>query len=173
MRLLLSKSSWNSAGEWVFIRATFNCWLLSFLRWNIRSLPSKDQLPSFLWMEVKWSLEVEQNFKSRSVKTKLYWNDSLSFLGPKICELLSKNFKEIENRKDFKSEIKHLFPSACPCIACCPFVRGVGLLWRKKMCKCKIVNNSWFLLALCTARTSSTLNKVHTIHIFLYPTSAC
>ena len=43
-------------------------------------------------------------FKSRSVNSELNGKDSMSFLGPKIWELIPKNLREIENLKKFKSK---------------------------------------------------------------------
>ena len=67
-------------------------------------------------------------FKSRSINSELHGKNSLSFLGPKIWELIPKNLREIENLKKFKSKIKHWILSTCPCRACRPFAKGVGLL---------------------------------------------
>jgi len=67
-------------------------------------------------------------FKSRFIKTELNGKDSLSFLGPKIWELIPMTLKDLTTIEAFKQKIKHWTPSACPCRNCRPFIKGVGFI---------------------------------------------
>lgn len=67
-------------------------------------------------------------FRSRKVKSVLHGKQSLSFLGPKIWELVPQHLRELTNINQFKSEIKHWRPSACPCRNCRLYISGVGFI---------------------------------------------
>ena len=75
-------------------------------------------------MGVKWSRS-RTELKSRTVNVTGLKRLAI-FSRTKDLGTSTENFKEIENIKKFKSEIKHWFPSACPCRTCRPFVKGVG-----------------------------------------------
>ena len=67
-------------------------------------------------------------FKSRSVRTVFNGEESLSYLGPKIWELLPPHLKEEKDLKTFKISIKHWRPMLCPCRNCRIYIDGVGFI---------------------------------------------
>ena len=67
-------------------------------------------------------------FKSRKVKTTLHGKESLSYLGPKIWDLIPSTIKENNNLISFKREIRKWTPSACPCRVCCQYIYGIGFI---------------------------------------------
>ena len=52
----------------------------------------------------------------------------MSYLGPKICDILPKKLKNIDNLANFKKEIKTWKPNDCPCGFCKVYIEGVGFL---------------------------------------------
>ena len=68
------------------------------------------------------------HFRSRKVRSTTHGLQSLSFLGPKIWDILPEQLRELIDLNKFKNEIKHWKPSACPCNICRPFISGIGFL---------------------------------------------
>ena len=54
--------------------------------------------------------------------------ESLSYLGPKIWELLPLVIKEAENISQFKAKIKKWNPKNCPCRLCKIYLQNVGFI---------------------------------------------
>ena len=67
-------------------------------------------------------------FRSRRIKSILSGKQSLSFLGPKIWELVPLHLRELKDIDKFKTEIKHWRSSACPCRNCRLYIDGVGFI---------------------------------------------
>ena len=78
--------------------------------------------------------ETSYNFRSRSdflpfdPRPVFHETESLSFLGPKIWELIPSNIKESDNLILFKMRIKGWFPNNCPCRLCKIFIDQLGFL---------------------------------------------
>ena len=70
----------------------------------------------------------ESYFKSRSIRTVFSGAESLSYLGPKIWDIVPSTLKEIATLKEFKEKIKHWKPSLCPCRNCRIYIDGVGFI---------------------------------------------
>ena len=67
-------------------------------------------------------------FKSRAIKKTKHGSESLSFLGPKIWELVPTNIKNSKSLTHFKSLIKKWLPEKCPCRICKVYVQGLGFI---------------------------------------------
>ena len=67
-------------------------------------------------------------FRSREINSVFNGSESLSFLGPKIWELLPSEIKEVVDLSTFKEDIKHWKPTSCPCRNCRTYVDVVGFL---------------------------------------------
>ena len=65
-----------------------------------------------------YNLRTNSNFSSRQVHSVYHGTESLSFLGPKIWELVPEDTKQSESLKIFKNKIKKWVPSGCPCRLC-------------------------------------------------------
>ena len=52
----------------------------------------------------------------------------ISYLGPKIRDILPENLKNIDNLEHFKKEIKTWKPNNCPCRLCKVYTEIVGFL---------------------------------------------
>jgi len=57
-------------------------------------------------------------FKPRAIRTVFHGEKSLSYLGPKIWELVPEEFRHLNDLKQFKEKIKHWKPTLCPCTGC-------------------------------------------------------
>ena len=74
------------------------------------------------------STRQESFFKSRSIRTVFNGEESLSYFGPKIWELLPTHLREEKDLKVFKKKIKHWRPTLCPCRNCRIYIDGVGFI---------------------------------------------
>ena len=57
--------------------------------------------------------------------------ESVSFLGPKIWDLVPNELKDIGNLAAFKKAIKKWSPEKCPCRLCKNCIRNVGFILKK------------------------------------------
>ena len=73
----------------------------------------------FLFFEFSWPM----------VKSVYHGNESISYLGPKIWDILPEKLKNIDNLEHFKKEIKTWTPDNCPCRLCKVYIESVGFLY--------------------------------------------
>ena len=67
-------------------------------------------------------------FRRPRVNSVYYGTESLSFLGPKVWDILPEYLKEIGNLETFKTLVKQWYPINCPCRCCKIFVADVGFI---------------------------------------------
>ena len=65
-----------------------------------------------------YNLRTNSSFAVRPVHSFCHGTESLSFLGPKIWELVPEDAKQSESVEIFKKKIKQWEPSRCPCRLC-------------------------------------------------------
>ena len=75
-----------------------------------------------------YNLRTNSNFSSRQVHSVYHGTESLSFLGPKIWELVPEDTKQSESLEIFKNEIKKWVPSICPSRLCRIYLQNIGFL---------------------------------------------
>ena len=75
-----------------------------------------------------YNLRTNSNFSSRQVHSVYHGTESLSFLGPKIWELVPEDTKQSESLKIFKNKIKKWVPSRCPCRLCRIYLQNISFL---------------------------------------------
>ena len=63
-------------------------------------------------------LHENNSFKRRRVNSVLHGTELVSFLGPKMWDLVSNEIKESESLNAFKFKIKRWIPEGCPCRIC-------------------------------------------------------
>ena len=68
--------------------------------------------------DVTYNFRNNSIFGTRNVKSVFYGAETISFLGPKIYELMPSNIKDSENLNIFKSNIKSWKPENCLCRLC-------------------------------------------------------
>ena len=74
------------------------------------------------------NLRRNNTFEKRKVHSVYHGTESLSFLGPKICDLVRVELKKSETLYSFKSKIKNWVPFECPCRLCKSYIQQVGFL---------------------------------------------
>ena len=67
-------------------------------------------------------------FSRPIVKTVCHGTESLSYLGPKIWDILPEKLRNMDNLESFKKEIKTWRPDNCPCRLCKVYIEGVRFL---------------------------------------------
>ena len=77
-----------------------------------------------------YNLRSSYEFKLESVKTVHYGTESLSFLGPKIWELVPSEIKSSRSLEAFKEKIKSWIPENCPCRLCKIYIHQICFLWK-------------------------------------------
>ena len=75
-----------------------------------------------------YNLRVNSYFESRKVTSVHHGTESLSFLGPKIWDLVPLEIKQSQNIKIFKDRIKKWNFSECPCRLCRIFIPQLGFI---------------------------------------------
>ena len=77
---------------------------------------------------VTYSFKTNSTFETRNIKSVYYGSETISFLGPKMWELLPSNIKDSENLNIFKSNIKSWKPENCPCRLCRLYIGDTGFI---------------------------------------------
>jgi ribonuclease P/MRP protein subunit RPP40 len=73
-------------------------------------------------------LRTPTDFAVPKINTAHFGDDSLLCFGRKIWNLIPSTITNVDTLEDFKSQIRHWTPVACPCKLCKPFVRGLGYI---------------------------------------------
>ena len=77
---------------------------------------------------VTYNFRKNSTFETRNIKSVYYGSETISFIGPKIWELLPSNIKDSENLNIFKSNIKCWKPENCPCRLCRFYIADKGFI---------------------------------------------
>ena len=93
---------------------------------NGLSNPLLDEI--FTVSEPYYDLRSNNNFQTRRVRTVRYGTESLSFLGPKIWNLLPLELKNSESLNVFKARVKSWRPINCPCRLCRLYIPNLGFI---------------------------------------------
>ena len=82
----------------------------------------------FSFSNVKYKLRSRSQFHQPSVNT--VWNglETVSYLGPKIWNMVPLEMKQKTSLSSFKREIKRWVPEKCPCRICKKYLQGVGFI---------------------------------------------
>ena len=75
-----------------------------------------------------YNLRTNSSFAVRPVHSVYRGTESLSFLGPKIWELVPEDAKQSESLEIFKKKIKQWVPSRCPCRLCRIYLQNIGFV---------------------------------------------
>ena len=75
-----------------------------------------------------YDLRNNNSFKRRRVKSVWHGTESVSYLGPKIWDLVPNEIKESESLNGFKFKIKRWVPKGCPCRICKIYHGQVGFI---------------------------------------------
>ena len=83
---------------------------------------------TFLWKNNNYSLRGNNVLTTRRVNSVRYGTETVSFLAPKIWDILPKDIKDSESLDIFKRKIKKWIPLECPCRLCKTYVPQVGFI---------------------------------------------
>ena len=67
-------------------------------------------------------------FYAPRIKSVYNGTESVSFLGPKIWQLVPVEMKKIESLEKFKKKIRKWVPKNCPCRLCKTYISNVGFI---------------------------------------------
>ena len=77
---------------------------------------------------IPYDLRNYNSFKRRRVNSVWHGTESVSYLGPKIRDLVPSEIKESESLNGFKFKIKRWVPEGCPCRICKIYLGQVGFI---------------------------------------------
>ena len=79
-------------------------------------------------VDSSYYLRKDTVFKKRNVRTVRYGTETISFLAPKIWEIVPIECKTSCSIQEFKCKIKQWIPIGCPCRLCKTYISQVGFL---------------------------------------------
>ena len=68
------------------------------------------------------------DFAARRINTARYGLESLSYLGPRLWNILLDEYKKLQSVKDFKAKIRSWVPENCPCRLCKIYIQHMGFI---------------------------------------------
>jgi len=78
--------------------------------------------------ENHYNLRHRTDFITPFARTVFHGTESISYLGPKIWDIVPSELKEAQSLNSFKKSIKKWTPDTCPCRLCKRYVSGVGFM---------------------------------------------
>ena len=75
-----------------------------------------------------YNLRRINHFEIPFVRTVYNGTESVSYLGPKIWEIVPEEYKALNSLNSFKESIKNWVPLNCPCRLCKTCVYGAGFI---------------------------------------------
>ena len=76
----------------------------------------------------KYNLRSTGTLVSRSAKTVHFGTETISYLAPKIWQLIPEDIKNCKTLNSFKQQIQIWIPSECPCRLCKTYVENLGFI---------------------------------------------
>ena len=107
--------------------------------------------------------------ETRNIKSVYYGSETISFIGPKIWELLPSSIKDSENLNIFKSNIKSWKSENCPCRLCRLYIADIGFFvslcvrlctFVVRLCACNYVVVSVVYMCVCVLACAYTLMRM-------------
>ena len=77
---------------------------------------------------IESNLRNKNNFKSRRIDSVRCGIDSLTYLGPKIWNIVPEDIKKSKSLNFFKTKIKKWIQGDCPCRLCRQFIQNLGYI---------------------------------------------
>ena len=78
--------------------------------------------------ERNYNLRTDTSFSTNNVRTMNYGQQSISYLAPKIWNLVPEDIKESATVALFKAKIKRWVPDMCPCRLCQIYIPNLGFI---------------------------------------------
>ena len=77
---------------------------------------------------INYNLQINSAFAMPNVKSVFHGSESISYLGPKIWDIVLLEMKELPSVVPFKKDIKEWKPKNCPCRLCKKYVSNLGFI---------------------------------------------
>ena len=78
--------------------------------------------------ENPYNLRSYNGFRLPFARPVYHGTESISYLGPKIWDIVPTNLNNAQSLNSFKKSIRKWIPNNCPCRLCKRYVDGVGFL---------------------------------------------
>ena len=78
--------------------------------------------------QCKYDLRRNDKLERRRVNSVRFGTETISFLGPKIWDIVPNNIKRSETLQIFKAKIKKWIPRDCPCRLCKTYIAQIGFI---------------------------------------------
>ena len=78
--------------------------------------------------DICYDLQTTSNFAMPNVKSVFHGSESISYLGPKIWNIVPLELKQLTSLNAFKKGIKKWQPKNCPCRLCKQYVLNRGFI---------------------------------------------
>ena len=88
-----------------------------------RGLPPEIARETFVFKTSSYNLRRNDTFEKRQMHSPYHGTESLSFLGPKIWDLVPVELKQSESLDYFKLKIKNWVPFKCVCRLCKTYIQ--------------------------------------------------
>ena len=82
----------------------------------------------FKFNDNEYNLRQKSHFTLPSVRTVYSGTEIISFLGPKVWNIIPKEIKNSKSLDAFKTKIKRWIPEDYPCRICKQYLPGVGFV---------------------------------------------
>ena len=82
----------------------------------------------FRGRDISYNLRSNSNFAVPNVKPVFHGSESITYLGPKIWDIVPFQLKELTSLNAFKKVIKKWQPKNCPCRLCKQYVLNLGFI---------------------------------------------
>ena len=79
-------------------------------------------------MHSHYNLRSESDFRLSNIKTVHYGSDTISYMGPKIWNMIPSYIKNSANLLEFKTKIKLWLPKGCECRICKVYIYRIGFI---------------------------------------------
>ena len=91
----------------------------------LNSLSSPLMFDLFQVKDIRYNLRKGKTLISNNIKTTSYGIDSISYLAPKIWNLIPEEIQNCKSLQNFKTNIRLWVPDKCPCNLCKVYVQNV------------------------------------------------
>ena len=95
---------------------------------TVNGLAPKFMNSIFEIKDIEYNLKNKINFKSCRITSVRCGIDCLTFLGPKIWNIVPEDIKKSESLNVFRTKIKKWISRYCPCRLCRPFIQNLGYI---------------------------------------------
>ena len=95
---------------------------------TLNNLSSSLMSELFIFKDTGYNLRGANKLKYDTIKTTHYGSESISFLAPKIWELVPQVIKNSSTLAIFKRKIKAWIPDSCPCRLCRDYIPNLGFV---------------------------------------------